>query len=86
MDEKRRCRQLRGQTLCTNTPTYPWGSGSLPICYDTFGLEKKNEFQMKFNVYICVSLEFTLGKPQGRTLAEPSELEGKNHKSLRFVD
>ena len=35
---------------------------------------------------LCVSSELTLGNPQGTTLAEPRELEGKDYKSLGFFD
>lgn len=37
-------------------------------------------------VCLYVSLELTLGNPQGRTLAEPCELGGKHYKSLGLVD
>lgn len=81
-------KRLREQRLCTDNSIYPCGSGAFPIYYDTFGLEGKgwNKVQLKFIVCWCVSLELTLGNPQGRTLAEPSELGAKNHKSLGFVD
>lgn len=42
---------------------------------------------MKFIVCICLlTLEFTLGNPQGRTLAEPRESVGKESQSLGLVD